>query len=76
MVLVDVNSVTNMLMKIHMTLIWEQMSQDFENSEEYAELEGKNLLEDSDTYDAAYEKFQESYESWPVMRRRMAQKNK
>ena len=52
------------------------MSQDFENSEEYAELEGKNLLEDSDTYDAAYEKFQESYESWPVMRRRMAQKNK
>jgi hypothetical protein len=54
---------------------WEQMEQNFHNSEAYEELEKKSLLEDSDAYDTAYEKFQESYESWPVMRRRMAQKN-
>ena len=36
---------------------WEQMEQDFSSSKEYEE---------------AYQKFQEQYESWPVMRRRMA----
>jgi len=54
---------------------WEQMEQEFHNSEEYEELEKKGLLEDSDAYDAVYEKYQESYEPWPVMRRRMAKKN-
>jgi hypothetical protein len=51
---------------------WEQMEQNFEDSEEYAELEKNGLLEDSDAYDAAFEKYQESYEPWPVMRRRLA----
>jgi hypothetical protein len=54
---------------------WELLLQDFENSEAYAELEKNNLIEDADAYDEAYEKFQESYEPWPVMRRRMAKKN-
>jgi hypothetical protein len=54
---------------------WEQMEQDFHNSEECEELEKKGLLEDSDAYDEAFEKFQESYEPWPEMRRRMAKKN-
>ena len=51
---------------------WELMAQGFENSEEYAELATAGLLDDSDAYEIAYEKYQDNYESWPVMRRRMA----
>ena len=51
---------------------WEQMEQAFGESEEYEELEKNGLVEDSDAYEKAYEKFQEKYESWPDMRRRMA----
>ena len=51
---------------------WELMEQGFGNSAEYKELEKAGLLEDSGAYENAYEKYQESYESWPVMRRRMA----
>jgi hypothetical protein len=55
---------------------WEHMDQDFSDSPEYKELENKNLLEDYDAYNEAFEKFQETYESWPVMRRRMAKSYK
>jgi hypothetical protein len=51
---------------------WEQMEQNFSSSPECEELEKNGLLEDSDAYDKAFEKFQASYEPWPVMRRRMA----
>ena len=51
---------------------WEQMEQAFEFSKEYEELVAKNLLEHHDAYEKAFEKYQESYESWPIMRRRMA----
>ena len=54
---------------------WEQMEQAFEYSKEYEELKGQNLLEECDRYEKAFEKYQESYEPWPVMRRRMAKKN-
>jgi len=50
------------------------MEQAFEDSKEYEDLEKQNLLEDYDAYEKAFEKFKESYESWPVMRRRMANK--
>jgi hypothetical protein len=53
---------------------WEQMEQDFENSREYEKLADNNLLDDTVAYEKAYEKFQESYEPWPEMRRRMAKK--
>lgn len=53
---------------------WDHMQQDFENSEEYEELEKKGLLDDINVYDALFERFQEKYEPWPVMRRRMAKK--
>jgi hypothetical protein len=53
---------------------WEQMEQEFENSDEYKELEEKGLLEDGDSYEVAFEWFQKSYEPWPIMRRRMAKK--
>jgi hypothetical protein len=51
---------------------WEQMEQLFEDSKEYEELEKNNLLEDYDAYEKAFEKYQETYEPWPIMRRRMA----
>jgi hypothetical protein len=53
---------------------WEQMEQKFSSSEEYQELEKSGLIEDSDAYDKAFEKYQEKYEPWPEMRRRMAKK--
>jgi hypothetical protein len=54
---------------------WEWMDQEFGESKEYEELEKSGLVEDSDAYEKAYEKFQETYESWPVMRRRMAKEH-
>jgi len=51
---------------------WEQMDQLFEDSKEYEELEKNKLLEDHDAYEKAFEKYQETYEPWPIMRRRMA----
>lgn len=54
---------------------WEQMEHAFEFSKEYEELAAKDLLEDHDAYEKAFEKYQESYEPWPIMRRRMAAKN-
>jgi len=51
---------------------WEHMEQDFGESKEYKELEKRGLVEDYSEYEKMFEKFQESYESWPVMRRRMA----
>jgi hypothetical protein len=53
---------------------WEHMEEDFSNSKEYEELEKNNLAEDFDAYHSAFENFQETYESWPVMRRRMAKR--
>ena len=55
---------------------WEHMEEDFGESKEYEELEKRGLVEDCDAYEKAFEKFQESYESWPVMRRRMARETK
>jgi hypothetical protein len=55
---------------------WEWMEQEFGESKEYEELEKSGLVEDCDAYEKAYEKFQETYEPWPEMRRRMAKKNK
>jgi hypothetical protein len=52
------------------------MEQEFGESEEYAELEKAGLVEDSDAYEKAYEKYQANYEKWPVMRRRMAEESK
>ena len=54
---------------------WEHMEQDFSSSKEYEELEKNNLADDSYAYHAAFEKFQETYEPWPVMRRRMAKRS-
>jgi len=54
---------------------WDQMQDAFGNTKEYEELEKAGLLEDNDTYEKAFEKFQETYEPWPVMRRRMAKRN-
>jgi hypothetical protein len=51
---------------------WEQMEDSFSSSKEYEELEKNNLLEDSDAYEKAFEVFQETYESWYDMRRRMS----
>jgi len=53
---------------------WEQMEDAFSNSDKYEELEKKGILELE--YEKAFEKFQESYEPWPQMRRRMALKEK
>jgi hypothetical protein len=50
---------------------WEQMEDAFSNSELYKSVK-KNGLE----YEKAFEAFQESYEPWPLMRRRMALKEK
>ena len=55
---------------------WEQMEQQFSYSSEFEELEKNNLLEDYDAHEKAFEKFQENYESWPDMRRRMASNRK
>jgi hypothetical protein len=55
---------------------WEHMEEDFGESKEYQELEKKGLTEDYDSYEKAFEKFQETYEPWPVMRRRMAKNPK
>ena len=55
---------------------WEHMSNEFESSKEYKELKKKKLLEDNDEYEKAYEKYQENYEKWPDMRRRMAREDK
>lgn len=51
---------------------WEHMDNDFEGSPEYEELKQNGLMEDNDAYEAAVERFQNNYEPWPVMRRRMA----
>lgn len=48
------------------------MSNEFDSSKEFRELKKKKLLEDNDAYEKAYEKYQENYEKWPDMRRRMA----
>lgn len=50
---------------------WEHMEQKFGDSEEYAELEKGGLLEDYDAYEKAFNKYQKTYEPWPIMRRRM-----
>jgi len=55
---------------------WEQMEQAFGDSPEYEEAEKSGLLEHIGGYEKAFEKFQETYEPWPEMRRRMAKKNK
>jgi hypothetical protein len=55
---------------------WEQMEQAFGDSLEYEEAEKGGLLEHVGGYEKAFEKFQETYEPWPIMRRRMAKKNK
>lgn len=55
---------------------WEHMEQQFGDSKEYAELKKAGLVEDSDAYEEAYEKYQVNYEKWPVMRRRMANEGK
>jgi hypothetical protein len=52
---------------------WEQMEQEFSSSPEYEKLEKNGFLA-TFAYDKAFEKFQASYEPWPIMRRRMAQK--
>lgn len=52
---------------------WEQMEQAFSDSPEYEELEKNGL---ADAYEKAFEKYQETYESWPVMRRRMVKESK
>jgi len=54
---------------------WEQMEQEFSESVQYQELENNNLAEDTDAYEKAFEEFQANYESWPVMRRRMAKRS-
>jgi len=51
---------------------WEQMANEFEGSPEYEELERLNLVDDADAYELAYAKYQQNYEPWPQMRRRMA----
>jgi hypothetical protein len=48
------------------------MEDSFSLSKEYEELEKSNLLEDSYAYEKAFEYFQETYESWYDMRRRMS----
>lgn len=53
---------------------WEQMEDAFSNSELYEELQKNGKLELE--YEKAFETFQESYEPWPQMRRRMALKAK
>jgi hypothetical protein len=50
---------------------WEQMQDAFGNTKEYEEIEKSGY----DAYEKAFEKFQETYEQWPVMRRRMAKRN-
>jgi hypothetical protein len=55
---------------------WEHMENEFEDSKEYAELEKNGLLDDYDAYEKAFEKYQQNYEPWPVMRRRMANTDK
>jgi hypothetical protein len=55
---------------------WEQMGQDFELSYEYEELKNRGLLEDCESYEKAFEIYQEGYEKWPDMRRRMAKPQK
>ena len=55
---------------------WDQMQEAFGNTKEYEELEKSGLLDDYDVYEKAFEKFQETYESWPDMRRRMAKSNR
>jgi hypothetical protein len=52
------------------------MQDAFGNTKEYEELKKAGLLEDNDVYEKAFEKFQETYEKWPDMRRRMAKCNK
>jgi hypothetical protein len=49
------------------------MEQNFDGSPEYEELKKNGLLEDTNAYEAAFERFQENYEPWSVMRRRMSQ---
>jgi hypothetical protein len=55
---------------------WEHMEIEFEDSKEYEELEKAGLKDDYDAYEKAFEKYQQTYEPWPTMRRRMASKKK
>jgi hypothetical protein len=55
---------------------WEHMNNEFGESGEYKELEKAGLVEDTDAYDKAYEKYRKNYEKWPDMRRRMAKEAK
>ena len=52
------------------------MHNEFGESGEYKELEKAGLVEDTDAYDKAYEKYRKNYEKWPDMRRRMAKEGK
>ena len=53
---------------------WEIMENEFSSSKEYKELKKKKLLNNEIAYEKAYQKYQDNYESWPSMRRRMAKK--
>jgi hypothetical protein len=48
------------------------MENEFSSSKEYKELVKAKLLENYEAYEKAFEKYQETYEPWPIMRRRMA----
>ena len=54
---------------------WEHMANEFTSSKEYKELKKKKLVNNEDEYEKAYQKYQDNYESWYDMRRRMAKKN-
>ena len=51
------------------------MANEFTSSKEYKELKKKKLVNSEDEYEKAYQKYQDNYESWYDMRRRMAKKN-
>jgi hypothetical protein len=55
---------------------FEHMEIEFADSKEYQELEKAGLTDDYNAYEKAFEKYQENYEPWPTMRRRMASAKK
>ena len=55
---------------------WEQMANDFSSSKEYKALKRKGKLNVHVAYEDAYKTYQDNYESWPEMRRRMTKKDK
>jgi hypothetical protein len=55
---------------------WEQMANEFSSSKEYKKLKQKKLLDNENEYEKAYQKYCDNYESWYIMRRRMAKKDK